>query len=207
MSNIRLVELTEGFSIPQIGLASFRKESPEETKVIIRDSLAKGLRYFEISELFCNGHIILEALSEANIDRSEVFLSLKVWPKDRTPGQLLETTKNLLKTLRLEYMDLILMHAPICVEHRFDQWKTMEELKHCGLANVIGVANISMNELMTVMKNCEKLPQVIEVPKICKFFLHQLFMHDILTHYNFVGMYHCLFFVFPAYIVDAIEYI
>lgn len=163
MSAIRLIELTEGFSIPQLGLAAFRRESPEETKSIIKNALSRGLRYFEISELFCNGHIILEALSEANVNRSEVFLSLKVWPKDRTPAQLLETTKNVLRNLRLEYFDLILMHAPVCVEHRFEQWKTMEELKHIGLANIIGVANISMNELMTVMKNCDKLPSVIEM--------------------------------------------
>ncbi len=163
MSSIRLLELSDGFNIPQVGLAAFRRDSPQETKEIIKDYLSRGVRYFEIAELFCNGHFILEALAEANINRAEVFLSLKLWPKDRSPAVLLDTAIQLIKSLHLEYVDLVLMHAPVFVEQRFEQWKTLENLKAMGLANVIGVANISMNELMTVMKNCEKLPSVIQV--------------------------------------------
>ena len=163
MSNIRLLELNDGFSIPQVGLAAFRRDSPQETKAIVKEYLSRGVRYFEIAELFCNGHFILEALAEANINRAEVFLSLKLWPKDRTPDVLFDTATQLIKSLNLNYLDLIIVHAPIFVEQRFEQWKTLESLKSMGLANVIGVANISMNELMTVMKNCEKLPYVIQV--------------------------------------------
>ena len=39
----------------------------------------------------------------------------------------------LLETMSLEYVDLLLVHSPIDLENKADQYKALEELKENGL--------------------------------------------------------------------------
>lgn len=135
MNSFCTVELSDGYNMPPLGLAAFRLDSNESMKDTVKLAVKNGIRYFEISELFCNGHIILEALAEAGLLRSDAYISVKIWPKNRTPDALLESTKRLIEINRFEYVDLMLIHAPIDVENRFDQWKSLEQLKELKLVN------------------------------------------------------------------------
>ena len=58
-----------------------------------------------------------------------------------------------------------MVHAPIDIENRFDQWTALEELKNIGLAINLGVVNISLVQLMTILKKYTKPPAVFEVNK------------------------------------------
>lgn len=158
-----MIELSDGLSIPQIGICAFRKDSPEDTKETVKSFIRNGVRYFEISELFSNGHMIMEALAEEAVPRSEAFISFKLWPKSRTPEQLVECCKQLIHVNRFEYIDLILIHAPIDPENKFEQWKALETLKQLQLVNILGACNITINHLMTVLKDSDYPPTVFEV--------------------------------------------
>ena len=72
------LELIDGGPIPNVGLAAFVGDSLSLTKQAISDQLSIGIRYFEIAELFCNGHTIRDALNESGISRSELYIALKV---------------------------------------------------------------------------------------------------------------------------------
>ncbi len=163
MNNFCTVELSDGHNMPPIGVAAFRQDSIEEMKETVKQSVKNDIRYFEISELFCNGHTILEALYESGLSRSDVYISLKIWPKNRSPDVLLDSCKKLIEINKFEYVDLVLIHAPIDTENRFDQWKTMEQLKDLQLVNSVGACNITINHLMTIMKDSEHPPVVFEV--------------------------------------------
>jgi diketogulonate reductase-like aldo/keto reductase len=158
-----MIELSDGLSIPRVGLCAFRKDSIQEMKEIVKESVKNGFRYFEIAELFCNGHVIMEALSETGLSRTDVFIALKLWPKDKTPDALVETCKQLIYINKFEYIDLIIIHAPIDVENRFEQWKALEQLKREQLVNSLGAANITINHLMTILKDYDIAPSVFQV--------------------------------------------
>jgi diketogulonate reductase-like aldo/keto reductase len=157
------LDLIDGGPIPPVGLAAFVCDSVASTKQAILEQLAMGIRYFEIAELFCNGHTIRDALKDSGVPRSEIFISLKVWPKNKTPEALFESCKKLIETVQLGYIDLIMVHAPIDVENRFDQWKSLEQLKDLKLVNSLGVSNISLVQLMTILKDYDKSPSVLEM--------------------------------------------
>lgn len=157
------MELIDGGPIPAIGLASFVCDSVDKTKQVIKDKLSLGIRYFEISELFCNGHVIRDALNESNIPRSDLYISLKVWPKKRSPEILFLSCKKVIEMMQLDYVDIIMVHAPIDVDNRFDQWKSLEHLKELGLTNSLGLSNISIAQLMTILKDYDKSPSVVEM--------------------------------------------
>ena len=157
------LELIDGGPIPTLGLAAFVSDSIENTKAAIKERLNMGLRYFEIAELFCNGHVIYEVLKECGIPRSELYIALKIWPKNRSPDALFLSCKKLIETIGLDYVDLIMVHAPIDVENRFDQWKSLEQLKDLNLVNSLGLSNISLVQLMTILKDYDKSPSVLEM--------------------------------------------
>ena len=58
-----------------------------------------------------------------------------------------------------------MIHAPIDIKNRFDQYKALEKLKDIGLIINLGVVNISLMQLMTILKNSDKIPSVFEVLK------------------------------------------
>lgn len=157
--------LNDGNSIPQIGIASFRCESVEQTLTSVKEALRSGIRHFEISELFGNGHTIVQGCVEEGIRREEIFITLRIWPKERNEDDLKEAFQNCLLSVGhgLEYVDLALVHAPIDVVNRTKQWKALESLQEAGYVKSLGVTNISSDQLADLLKNCVTLPAVFEV--------------------------------------------
>ena len=105
------LELLDGGFIPKVGLAAFVCNSEEITKSVIKEKLAQGIRYFEIAELFSNGWVIAEALFESGVSRDEVYISLKVWPKQRNPEALFNSSRKYIEELSLGAVDLIMVHV------------------------------------------------------------------------------------------------
>ena len=162
-TKVDVVGLTESTTVPSIGLVSFSTEKLEVVTEKVQAALERGIRYLEISELFSNGHAIVDAINQSGIPRCEFFISMKVWPKKRTPSLLSTSIKKYINTIHLDYLDLVMVHAPIDVSNRFDQWKTMEELKTLGLTRLIGLSNTSMVDLMTILKNYAMVPSILEM--------------------------------------------
>jgi len=158
-----LLPLSDGCDMPQLCLGAFRADSEKQTKDSVKAAYHAGIRHFEIAELFGNGHMVTRALSELHVSRKDVYLTLKLWPKSRKPSELVQACKNHLGELEIEYVDLIMVHAPIDVENKADQWKALEELKDDGYAKSLGVASINAQALQELLKNCRLVPTVFEM--------------------------------------------
>ena len=163
----RLLPLCDGNDIPQLCLRAFRTESVAQTKQIVKEFYAAGVRHFELAELFGNAHIVCEALREVDAlgdgSRGSLFVTLKLWPKSRKPEDLISCCTTLLQEVGLSYVDLLMIHAPIDLENRADQWKAIEDLKDAGMCKSIGVVNVSSAGLTDVLKNCRITPVVYEM--------------------------------------------
>ena len=168
---LSLIPLNDGNDFPKIGLASFRRDSLDETKRIILDAIDMGIRHFEISELFGNGPIISNYMftelddlrRNGDLLREDYWFTLKVWPKDKTKNELLITCRQNIRAMGLDYVDLILIHAPLDIKNRVEQWKALEQLKSEGLVKSIGIANINQTQLTIIIKNCSVAPSVCEL--------------------------------------------
>lgn len=156
-----MLPMSDGHDIPQIFCAAFRLGSTEETKSHVTNMYESGVRHFEIAELHGNGHTVCEALREV-ATREEVFITLKVWPKSRNPVDVIDTVSFLLQSYGLQYVDLLMMHAPIDSENKIEQYKALEELKDNETARSIGIANLNAVLLQDLLKNCRIQPAVYE---------------------------------------------
>lgn len=161
--------MNDGNDIPQIGVSAFRTDIIETTKAIITNKIDIGIRHFEIAELFGNGHTVTESyfshprVQSGDFERKDMFLTLKIWPKDRKPAELIAACRETLEFAGLTYADLVLVHAPIEIGNRFEQWKTLEEMVSLGLTKSLGVANITGLQLADLLKNSNIAPAVFEM--------------------------------------------
>lgn len=163
--NIPILPLNDGFDIPQIGLISFRRDPEEKLRSLLLKNLDNGLRHVEICDLFDNGQIIIDILLDggAEIRRDKLYLTLKIWPKNRNRQYIYDAFKEILNNYNLEYFDLVLIHGPLDVVNRIEQYKAIEELKQEGFVHSIGLSNMTHTQLSNILKKCNICPAVIEV--------------------------------------------
>jgi diketogulonate reductase-like aldo/keto reductase len=163
--NIPILPLNDGYDMPQIGVASFRRDPEDKLREILLRNLDKGLRHVEICDLFGNGHTVADIILEggAEIRRDKLFLTLKIWPKQRKRQDIILAFKEFLFGSNLEYVDLLMIHGPLDVVNRIEQYKAMEELKQEGFVRSIGLSNMTHTQLSNILKKCNICPAVIEV--------------------------------------------
>ncbi|KAF8714873.1 hypothetical protein HU200_027407 [Digitaria exilis] len=112
--------------------------------------------------------------------REEVFVTSKLWCTTCHPDLVLPSLRGtLLRKLQMEYVDLYLIHWPVCMKpgpitwpaKREDAvpfdfeavWLAMEECHRLGLAKAIGVSNFTTKHLERVMSVATIPPAVNQV--------------------------------------------
>lgn len=137
-----------------------------DIKDLIINSIKIGYRHFDCAADYQNEAEVGEALAEAFqtglVKREDLFITTKLWNSDH--GHVLEACKDSLKKLRLDYLDLYLVHFPVAIKHTgvgttastLDKdgmleidttislettWHAMEELVSMGLVRSIGISN------------------------------------------------------------------
>lgn len=157
--------IDEGLTnLPQTGLAAFTYDNHQITTKIISHYLSNYGRVIEISELFTNYHCLNQALMELGLHREDISIIFKIWPQECNPNELLTRIEEFLTLSQWKYFDLLFIHAPINLTYRYEQWKALEVIKQKGLAKGIGMVNLNLSQLMTVMKNTEVyLPNIFQL--------------------------------------------
>jgi len=161
----KYLPLYDGFDIPQVGVASFRYDSQEATRAYIELAFNRGIRLYEVSELYGNARLVIDTLHaclhSAGLQRSDVFIIVKAWPKNRKLGEITNACKFLLASSGLSYADVVCVHAPIDIENRSDQWAALEGLKEEQLVRSLGCADVNALQVTELVKNCAIMPSTV----------------------------------------------
>ncbi|KAK7304785.1 hypothetical protein VNO77_42673 [Canavalia gladiata] len=171
------------FGVIGLGTASL-PPSNDATKEAVIEAIKLGYRHFDTASIYGSekglGEAIAEALQLGLIaSRDELFITSKLWCSDNHPHLVLPALKKTLETLKLEYLDLYLIHWPIAVKPgeweipypeealtSFDLkgvWTSMEEAQKLGLTKFIGVSNFSRKKLEDLLCFASVPPSVNQV--------------------------------------------
>ncbi|MBS4432722.1 2,5-didehydrogluconate reductase DkgA [Pectobacterium punjabense] len=155
------VKLADGNIMPQLGLGVWRASS-EDTVTAVTEALSIGYRAIDTAAIYKNEKAVGQALSSANLPREEVFITTKLWNGDHTdPQKALEES---LRKLRLDYVDLYLIHWPLPQQNTFvDAWRGLIKLQEQGLAKSIGVSNFHIHHLQRLKEETGVLPVIDQV--------------------------------------------
>uniref|UniRef100_A0AC34FC14 NADP-dependent oxidoreductase domain-containing protein n=1 Tax=Panagrolaimus sp. ES5 TaxID=591445 RepID=A0AC34FC14_9BILA len=180
-SKIPTVKMHNGIEIPIIGLGTATNlENPNvnELKTAFRAAIDAGYRAFDTAAAYQNEHIIGEFLEElfkeGNIKRSDVYITTKLWPTEFRPMNVEKSIKSSLEKLRLDYIDLFLLHGPTPVKEEdgkyvtdlvphIGTWHVLEKYYKAGTFKAIGISNFTIPQMEDLIQKAEVKPHNLQV--------------------------------------------
>jgi diketogulonate reductase-like aldo/keto reductase len=189
LSDFRLVSLPlarGSGAMPAIGFGTLIADAAA-TKSATRDALKVGYRHFDCAERYRNerevGEALQAGLSSERIARDEIFVTTKLWNSNHRPERVGPAFEASCERLRLDYVDLYLMHTPFAFrpgdeqdprdDHGnivyddgvtlLDTWTAMEDLVDRGRCRAIGLSDIGLEELRPLYESARIKPAVVQV--------------------------------------------
>ena len=154
-------ELNSGKKIPSIGLGTWELTGPTAKKSVL-DALEAGYRLIDTATIYGNEVEVGQAIQESGIDRNELFITTKIWNDFHHDVE--GAFNRSLDALKLDYVDLYLIHWPPPTGVHLDSWKTMMKFVEDGRSKSIGVSNYSIEQLEELIQESGLIPAVNQVP-------------------------------------------
>ena len=177
--------LYTGAQMPAIGLGTFGSDhvSAVEIAAAVEGAAAVGYRHFDCASVYSNEHQIGYALQQvwrSGIKREELWITSKLWNDKHGENDVIPSCKQSLADLRLDYVDLYLVHWPFPNFHPpgcdvtsrsksakpyihdgfMKTWRKMEELVDLGLVRHIGTSNMTIPKLKLLLRDARIKPTV-----------------------------------------------
>ena len=160
-------------AIPQIGLGTYMM-SPEEASEMTYEAIKIGYRHIDTAEVYRNEKGVAEgikkAISEGLIERSDLFVTTKVFPGNERWGQdqkkyqnVIDSFNKSLERLELSYIDLYLIHSAHADNTRLEQWNALLDLKNDQHITFAGVANWNIKHLQELLDEGLPLPDTNQI--------------------------------------------
>ncbi|MDO3386562.1 2,5-didehydrogluconate reductase DkgB [Gilvimarinus sp. SDUM040013] len=134
--------------IPQPGLGTFRLKD-EIVIASVRSALELGYRHIDTAKLYDNESAVGRAVVSSGIDRSELFVTTKVWFDSLDADGVIESLQQSLSRLQMSYVDLALIHWPspnnaVPMAHYIGK---LNQAREMGLTRHIGISNFTIAQV------------------------------------------------------------
>src|SRR5829696_4820679 len=155
------VELNNGFEMPILGFGVYQINDLEECERSVLDAIEVGYRSIDTAAAYENEEAVGDGIKRSGVAREEIFVTTKLWIQDAGYESTKEAFERSLSRLRLEYLDLYLIHQPF--GDVYGSWRAMEELYREGRIRAIGVSNFQPDRLMDFIVHQEVVPAVNQI--------------------------------------------
>ncbi len=181
------IKLESGLTIPAVGLGTFGSDrfGHEQVAKSVKQAIELGYRHIDCASVYGNeaeiGLQLSELWAQGGIKREEVWITSKVWNDKH--DDVINSCKKSLEDLRLDYLDLFLVHWPFPNYHKpgcdvnsrspdarpyvhsdyMKTWQQMEKLEEMGLVKAIGTSNMSIAKMKLLLNDCRIKPEVNEM--------------------------------------------
>jgi diketogulonate reductase-like aldo/keto reductase len=180
--------LFTGATMPAIGLGTFGSDhvTAGEIAEVVIGAAAAGYRHFDCASVYGNEAAIggsFHRILDSGISRSDLWITSKLWNDKHGEDDVIESCKQSLADLQLDYLDLYLVHwpfpnfhppgcsvasrsadaKPYIHENYMETWRSMERLVDMGLVRHIGTSNMTIPKLKLVLRDARIRPAVNEM--------------------------------------------
>jgi diketogulonate reductase-like aldo/keto reductase len=153
------ITLSNGYKIPCLGFGTWQTPDGQTAIEAIKTAIDCGYRHIDTAAIYGNEKSVGQGIQECDISRTELFVTSKVWNTDRGYDKTLRAFDKTLSDLKLDYLDLYLIHWPAS-KTQFDNWekinvetwRAMTELYKAGKIRAIGVSNFMPHHLQALMQ-------------------------------------------------------
>ena len=145
---------TQGISLPRLGLGTYRMQG-DACRAAVESALSFGYRHIDTAEMYANEEAIGAAIASSAVARKELHVTTKVWHENLAPDAIRRAFDASLKKLRLDVVDLYLVHWPSRSMNLPEVFETLLKLKEEGRTRAIGVANFTLTLLKTTVEEIQ----------------------------------------------------
>lgn len=164
------VILNNKVAMPQLGFGVFQIEDATLCERCVGEAIDIGYRLLDTAAAYFNEEAVGNAILNAKVLRSELFVTTKLWIQDYGFDDALRAFDRSLTKLKLDYLDLYLLHQPL--GDTYSAWRALERLYQEKAIRAIGVCNFSPGRLADLCLNAKIMPAVNQI-EIHPFFHQQ----------------------------------
>jgi 2,5-diketo-D-gluconate reductase B len=137
---------TQGIDLPRLGLGTYRMQG-DICRAAVESALGLGYRHIDTAEMYGNEDAVGAAIAASGVARKNLHVTTKVWHENLAPEAILRAFDASLKKLRLDHVDLYLVHWPSRSMDLATVFETLEKLRAEGRTRAIGVCNFNLSLL------------------------------------------------------------
>ncbi|HVT27212.1 MAG TPA: aldo/keto reductase [Lacipirellulaceae bacterium] len=188
------LRLSTGGQMPVLGLGMWKVE-PSAAPALVEEAARAGWRHFDCASDYGNetevGAGLQKVIRSGNARREDLWITSKLWNTNHAPEHVRPACERSLSDLKLDYLDLYLIHFPIALEYVppktrhpagwfydpdaaeprmkpvrvpiSETWQAMEDLRRAGLVKNVGVSNFNIGLLRDMLAYAKTPPAVLQV--------------------------------------------
>jgi 2,5-diketo-D-gluconate reductase B len=151
----------KGEKVPSLGLGTYRLSGGKCERAVER-ALSLGYRHIDTAQMYRNEEEVGRGIQGSGVDREKIFLTTKVWPSDFSYERTIQTTRESLKKLDTDRVNLLLMHWPSRDVPLEETLGAMRELQEEGSVRHIGVSNFPPSMVQEAAQHAEVFCNQVE---------------------------------------------
>lgn len=144
--------------MPMLGFGVFQVDDQRVCEKVVGEAIDSGYRLLDTAMTYNNEEALGRAVKNSGIDRTDFFITSKVWISDSGYDRTMEAFDKSLHNLGMDYLDLYLIHMPL--GDYYGSWRAMQQLYKEGRIRAIGVCNFPAAQLIDMSYNFEFMPMV-----------------------------------------------
>ena len=181
---MEFITLNTGAKMPLEGFGVFQIPDAVQCEQVVYDAIKTGYRLIDTATAYGNekavGKGVARAIADGIVTREELFITTKVWVSDMGSKEAAyQSVKTSLKSLNMDYVDLILLHQPM--NDYFAAYRGITKAYKEGIAKAIGVSNFYPAILTNLCETVEVIPAVNQI-ELHPFFVQQNAIENMKTY-------------------------
>jgi len=164
--------LSNGVEIPKLGLGTWFIDDNTIVQAV-KDAIELGYRHIDTAQAYQNERGVGEGIRTCSVKREDLFVTTKLAAEVKSYDEAVASIDNSLKTMGLEYIDMMIIHSPrpwmeyheseAYFEGNREAWRALEDAYKAGKLKAIGLSNFEKADLDNILENCTVKPMVNQI--------------------------------------------
>lgn len=142
-----------GAEIPILGFGTWELKGDTARKMTAK-AIETGYRHIDTAQAYENEAAIGAGIADSGIARDDIFVTTKIWRDKFRGGDLQTSLKDSLDRLKLDHVDLALLHWPVPEVPIKETMEALNAAREEGLTRNIGLSNFTVDLMKEAVEAC-----------------------------------------------------